>query len=34
MQYHPKLMDLDKDEDMVIVMEEISHIMVLMVVIP
>ena len=34
MQYHPKLVDMDEDEDVVVVMEGISNTMVLMVVIP
>ena len=34
MQYHPKLVDMDEDEDVVVVMEGIPNIMVLMVVIP
>ena len=34
MQYHPKLVDVDEDEDMVVIMEGIVDTMVLMIVIP
>ena len=34
MQYHPKLLDVDEEEDIVMVMEGIPNTMVLMVVIP
>ena len=34
MQYRPKLVDVDKDEEMIVVMEGIPNIMVIMVIIP
>ena len=34
MQYHPKLVDVDEDEDVVVVVEEILDTMVIMIIIP